>query len=288
MDWLVTSADSCIETLAYLTAFAVVFGILVAVMPCNRGMYWWKDLRAAATDLLYWFVVPLCLRIIQTMLLAVGIAFLFGGNSPGFSFIQELPLWQQVLAVVVIQDVLLYWIHRIFHTRLGWSFHAVHHSPTVLDWLSASRFHIVNDVCAFVLADLVVQLLGFSPAALVALAPFNMIYSSMVHANLNWTFGPLRYVFASPVFHRWHHTVEGEGLDKNFASTFPILDVIFGTFYMPVGQLPEHYGNGDHEFPTDFWGQFIYPLTFTSLLPQPQAASRPQEDRSTAMMGSER
>ena len=26
------------------------------------------------------------------------------------------------------------------------------------------------------------------------------------------------YVLASPVFHRWHHTSEAEGLDQNFAA----------------------------------------------------------------------
>jgi WD40 repeat protein len=86
------------------------------------------------------------------------------------------------------------------------------------------------------------------------------VHSTMVHANLNWTFGPLRYVFASPVFHRWHHTTLREGLNKNFASTFPFLDVIFGTFYMPLGKLPAEFGNGEAGFPEDFWGQFIQPF----------------------------
>jgi sterol desaturase/sphingolipid hydroxylase (fatty acid hydroxylase superfamily) len=87
-----------------------------------------------------------------------------------------------------------------------------------------------------------------------------VVYSTMVHANLNWTFGPLRFVFASPVFHRWHHSAEESGNNKNFASTFPMLDVIFGTFHMPPGQLPEHFGNGEDDFPEDFWGQFLYPF----------------------------
>jgi WD40 repeat protein len=62
------------------------------------------------------------------------------------------------------------------------------------------------------------------------------------------------------VFHRWHHTQQEEGLDKNFASTFPFLDVIFGTFYMPAGKLPEQFGNGDPDFPEGFWGQFLHPF----------------------------
>ena len=68
---------------------------------------------------------------------------------------------------------MLYWIHRGFHTRLAWKFHAVHHSPKVLDWLSSARFHLLNTLLEFTLVDVVVLLLGFSPAALVAAGPFN-------------------------------------------------------------------------------------------------------------------
>src|SRR5262249_14153315 len=121
----------------------------------------------------------------------------------------------------------------------------------------------------FGLADVAVLLLGFSPATLVVLSPFNLIYSAMVHANLNWTFGPLRHVFASPVFHRWHHTSQAEGLDKNFAPTFPFLDVLFGTFYMPSGQLPEQFGTGEPDFPRGFWGQFFHPFRNTDPAPAP-------------------
>jgi sterol desaturase/sphingolipid hydroxylase (fatty acid hydroxylase superfamily) len=264
MDWIVIIGDSCLETLAWLAALAAAFAVLVRLMPCNRGMFWWKDLRAAGTDLLYWFVTPLFVRVCRTFLLAAGIAFLFAGQPPGFTLVRGLPIWQQCVAILLLQDVMLYWIHRGFHTRAAWSFHAIHHSPTVVDWLSASRNHLVNNLLSFILADIVVQLLGFSPVALVLLAPFNILYSSMVHANLNWTFGPLRYVFASPVFHRWHHTTEAEGIDKNFAPTFPVLDLIFGTFYMPAGKLPEQFGNGETDFPEDFWGQLIHPLRGSS------------------------
>src|SRR5262249_30146883 len=154
-----------------------------------------------------------------------------------------LPIWLQCILIVLGQDVMLYWLHRAFHSPVGWRFHAVHHSPKVLDWLSASRFHVVNYLFYVFLADVAVLLAGFSSQALLALVPFNIIYSAMVHANLNWTFGPLRFLFASPVFHRWHHT--NEACDKNFAATFPLIDVVFGTFYMPAGKAPENFGNGD-------------------------------------------
>jgi sterol desaturase/sphingolipid hydroxylase (fatty acid hydroxylase superfamily) len=82
-----------------------------------------------------------------------------------------------------------------------------------------------------------------------------------VHANLDWTLGPLKYVIAGPVFHRWHHTAADRGGEKNFAATFPILDVIFGTFYMPEGELPDNYGIADRTFPTSFTGQLAHPFT---------------------------
>ena len=39
-----------------------------------------------------------------------------------------------------------------------------------------------------------------------AYAPFLTFYAIFVHASVNWDFGPLRYVVATPVFHRWHHS----------------------------------------------------------------------------------
>lgn len=260
MDWIVNIGDFWVETLAWLLGLTVGFGILARLMPCNPGMYWWKDLRAAATDFIYWFLVPLFLRLARMALLWAGIRLLFGGRDAQLLPVRNLPVWLQCVAILLLQDVILYAMHRLFHTRLAWKFHAIHHSPTVLDWMSTARFHPINNLLAFTLADVVVLLLGFAPAALVILTPFNLIYSAMTHANLNWTFGPLRYVFASPVFHRWHHTTEQEGLNKNFASTFPFLDLLCGSFYMPPRRLPVQFGNGEPDFPDDFWGQLLHPF----------------------------
>jgi sterol desaturase/sphingolipid hydroxylase (fatty acid hydroxylase superfamily) len=274
MSWLVMIGDFWLNRLAWLAGFAVAFGILARLMPCNPGMYWWKNLRAAGVDVLYWFVVPLFLRIGFQLLLLGGLLLFFDGNDPDCLPVKGWPLWLQGVAILLVQDVMLYWIHRLFHTSLAWKFHAVHHSPKVLDWMSAARFHPINNLLAFGLVDVAALLLGFSPMALFALAPFNIIYSAMVHANLNWTFGPLRYLFASPVFHRWHHTSPEEGGDKNFASTFPFLDVIFGTFYMPAGTLPQEFGNEDDVFPEGFWGQIIYPFRRGQAPPLPAPLPR--------------
>ena len=94
---------------------------------------------------------------------------------------------------------------------------------------------------------------------MISLAPFDAITAAFVHANLNWTLGPLKYIVATPVFHRWHHTHTDQGGDMNFGSTFAIWDLLFGTYYMPEGQLPEVYGTDD-PFPEDWASQMIVPF----------------------------
>lgn len=271
MDELLAFGETSLRTLGWLVCLGATLGLLGRLAPCNPGMYWWTDLRAVAADLVYWFIVPVFTRFGRLVLLILGVALLFGGRDPDLLPVRQRPLWLQCAAILVLQDVLLYWLHRAFHTRPAWRFHAIHHSPVVLDWMSSGRNHPINTLLSVSLADVAVLLLGFAPEAIFALAPFQVAYSAFVHANLNWTFGPFRYVLASPVFHRWHHTTRAEGLDTNFAPTFPLLDVLFGTFHMPPGRLPEEYGSGDPALPMGFWGQLLYPFRGRAVSPAPES-----------------
>jgi sterol desaturase/sphingolipid hydroxylase (fatty acid hydroxylase superfamily) len=159
------------------------------------------------------------------------------------------------------EDIILYWTHRWFHGATMWKYHAVHHSSEELEWISAARFHPVNLFLGSVFADVVMLGAGISPNIFVVLGPLTIAHSAFVHANLDWTLGPFKYVIATPVFHRWHHTAADRGGEKNFAATFPVLDILFGTFYMPAGELPDHYGIAEREYPTSFPGQLARPFT---------------------------
>jgi sterol desaturase/sphingolipid hydroxylase (fatty acid hydroxylase superfamily) len=66
-------------------------------------------------------------------------------------------------------------------------------------------------------------------------------------------------VVASPRFHRWHHTSEQEGLDRNFAGLFPWLDALFGTLYMTKDEVPRQFGVVGESIPTGLWRQLLYP-----------------------------
>jgi sterol desaturase/sphingolipid hydroxylase (fatty acid hydroxylase superfamily) len=249
-------------------ALGIVFAVLTHWTACNPGHPWWRK-REIVTDICYWFLIPLAARFVRIGLMVMGAAMLFGIHGSdalnefydnGFGPLAQMPLWLQAITFVVVSDFLTYWIHRGFHGVALWKYHAVHHSSEDLDWISAARFHPVNIFLGTVLVDVGLLLAGISPNIMLWVGPFTTATSAMVHANLNWTFGPFKYVLASPVFHRWHHTAADRGGSSNFAGTFPIWDLMFGTFYMPEHELPDAYGIDDQQFPEGFAGQMWYPF----------------------------
>lgn len=224
--------------------------------------------RGYTVDMAYWLLGPVVYGFLAGLLIAVGLIVLEQGDAEviltisreGRKGVATLPLWLQILLILLLSDIIQYWLHRGFHGSSLWKYHAVHHSSTELDWLSATRFHPVNHIISFTLVLVLMILLGFSPLAFLVLAPFNVIYSAFVHANLNWSLGPLKYVVATPVFHRWHHTLAHEAQGRNFAPTFPFLDILFGTFYMPREKQPQHFGIAPDNMPETLWGQLMYPF----------------------------
>jgi sterol desaturase/sphingolipid hydroxylase (fatty acid hydroxylase superfamily) len=172
----------------------------------------------------------------------------------------------QLLGLLFARDCLIYLRHRIFHLRPVWAFHSIHHSSEEVNWLSAVRFHPAENMIEALgetLLFLGCQLIGFHPAVLSAGAITIAFYNLFEHSNLRWTFGPLRYVFVSPVFHRWHHSDAPEAQDKNFAAMFSCIDLALGTFYMPMHAIPETTGLSTEEkgvHPRSFFGQLLYPL----------------------------
>lgn len=254
----------------FLYAFmAIIFAVLVRNNECNRGLRYWQK-GNVVVDLCYWFIVPIFSKYLKIGLLVIAAQHLFGLTTAaeqnayfehGYGMFSHLPVLAQALLILIFSDIVLYWMHRSFHGARLWKFHAIHHSSKDLDWPSAVRFHPINSWTTFMIVDICMVLVGFAPEAFIWLVPFNVFYSSYVHANLNWKMGWLGYVLASPVFHRWHHTSPKEGGNKNFAPTFPVLDMIFGTYYMPKDRLPEVYGVDDPDFPiNDFVAQLFYPF----------------------------
>jgi len=175
--------------------------------------------------------------------------------------VSNLPLPLQFGLLLVVADFIGYWSHRLFHfdPRL-WRIHAVHHSSRQVDWLAAVRVHPFNDVITNVVQALPLLLIGFDFQAFGGYVALLTIFAIFLHSNVPWSYGKFRYVVASPVFHRWHHTTEKEGIDKNFAGFFPLWDLVFRTYYMPEGRQPMEFGVLGEPIPDGSWRQLLYPL----------------------------
>jgi sterol desaturase/sphingolipid hydroxylase (fatty acid hydroxylase superfamily) len=243
----------------------LAFGALARISPCNPGQRAFVS-RDLVDNALYWFLGVLCFGGLAELYIHMGAGLAFGPRAAamttavlsGYGAAARLPLWAQGLAVIVAMDFVQYWLHRLFHGRTLWPFHAIHHSAEDLDWTTTYRIHPVNLAIYSAGALALVRLIGFAPAAFLIISPFNLVIGPLVHANLNWTFGPFRYVLASPVYHRWHHVKDPAVHNRNFAPTFPVWDLMFGTFYMPKGVLPADYGV--EGVPSHFLAQLIYPF----------------------------
>jgi len=177
----------------------------------------------------------------------------------------SLPHWVQVPLLVIGGDFIGYWVHRWFHARSLWRFHAIHHMAEDVTWATYARVHPINDIIIRVSQGLPFIMLGFSPAVLAPYVPLLVAYGILQHADLPWDFGRFRSVLASPAFHRWHHTKQDAGLDKNFAGLLPLWDLAFGTYYMPLGKLPQDFGIRDETPPSSIVGQVLYPFRTSRL-----------------------
>ncbi|MCC6385833.1 MAG: sterol desaturase family protein [Dehalococcoidia bacterium] len=256
---------------AVLAVLSVVFGVLEWLWPSVRGQR--RRRPGLGTDIAWWFWDPLVnktISFIGVVAVVVPIALVLTAGMEGDTLKAKLearetwlsaqPLWLQSLQLLVLFDVLGYWSHRAFHrVEMLWRYHAVHHSSRELDWLSAVRVHPVNELGTRVVQSVPVVVLGYDTSLVAAFVPLLAFYAIGLHANLRWNFGWFKYVIASPVFHRWHHTTELEGLDRNFAGMFPVLDVVFGTLYFPKDRQPLEFGILGDLVPDNLLRQIAYP-----------------------------
>jgi sterol desaturase/sphingolipid hydroxylase (fatty acid hydroxylase superfamily) len=275
-------APTLLAVLLGLAVLGIAFAALERLAGRRAQPPWWRR-PGTGTDLAWWFATPLVARtasgiavalVLAAFVLATGgsiagaRAELAAGRFPDVSpfgiggVVRAWPLGAQLLAGLFVADLSGYATHRLFHRRPLWAFHAVHHSSVRLDWLSSVRLHPVNDVVARALQAVPVLLLGFDPVVFAAVAPFATLYALLLHANVRWTFGPLRHVIASPMFHRWHHAADAEGRDRNFAGVFAFLDVAFGTYHLPAGE-PKALGVAGDPVPPGFLGQWLHPFRRT-------------------------
>jgi len=246
--------------LGSLLFLIVVFRPLETLFPARKEQRffrpaWWLDLCFFAGQYLLWSG------------LVLGALLTFRGWLDGIvphtfrASVAAQPWWLQVLEVLVLSDLLIYWGHRLQH-RVGflWRFLKVHHSAEHLDWLAAHREHPLDTIYTVGLINLPAFVLGFPLSTLAGFIAFRGLWAIYIHSNVRLPIGPLRALIGAPELHHWHHDRDRDA--GNYANISPLMDILFGTYRCP-----------DHE-PAAFGITEPSPRTYLGHLLGPLMASR--------------
>ena len=266
--FLLLALRACLWLALMVAIFAPLESIF-AVRPARRFHKDW------ATNLGWYFansLVPIFLLGPPSALIAIAVHAVLPASVTGAA--ASLPLWAKMVLAMIVGEVGFYWGHRWSHEiPLLWRFHAVHHSAETIDFLVNTRAHPVDMVftrlCGLTLlyATGLASPVGPNPGLVPAIVLFvGSAWSFFIHANLRWRLGPFEEVLSSPAFHHWHHTFE-DHKDHNYSSMLPIMDRVFGTFYLPR-EWPAAYGTAT-PMPDSLTGQLLEPFAPT---PKPRAA----------------
>jgi sterol desaturase/sphingolipid hydroxylase (fatty acid hydroxylase superfamily) len=261
---LQTFLISILRICLWLTILVMIFVPLERLFAAHPQKVWRKGF---GVDLGYYFLsslLPAVLLSVPVSLLAWAVHRLVPG--PVLVGTAGLPLWARVLIGLVAGEIGYYWGHRWSHEiPYLWRFHSIHHSAEHVDFLVNTRAHPVDMVFSRFCGLVPIYVLGLGgplgPAGSVVPILATLIgtlWGFFIHANLRWRFGPLEWLISTPAFHHWHHTLNGP-INRNYSSTLPWLDWIFGTHYLPKNEWPAAYGI-DEKLPDSLPGQLAHPL----------------------------
>jgi len=182
--------------------------------------------------------------------------------------IRALPFVVELLVLILVADLVQYWLHRAYHqVPLLWRFHAIHHSIEHMDWLAGSRMHMVEVLITRTLVLAPIVVLGFDKAVIDAYIVLVGFQAVLNHSNVSVPLGPLARLIVTPNFHHWHHSQDRVALDRNFAAHFTFLDTVFGTAVISERAWPDRYGVKDDYVPKGVVAQTLFPFTWNGRRP---------------------
>jgi sterol desaturase/sphingolipid hydroxylase (fatty acid hydroxylase superfamily) len=236
IDWYLSHTGAKFILIAYTSflAFELIFG---RKERATRKDVAFNYVYLISVLTVYIFLRPFCSS------LANDAAKLLGGPYLDLSFHANGRPWWNLsagLLFIFIFDFFYYWHHRLQHkSSLFWSTHKLHHSDENMGITTAYKHHWTDDAARTVTILFPLGLLfKLEP---VTLFWVNYLFASQglfSHMNLNWRFGVLNRFVTTPDLHRMHHSKLPEHRDKNFASFFPLFDLLFGTYLAPCEVTP--------------------------------------------------
>jgi sterol desaturase/sphingolipid hydroxylase (fatty acid hydroxylase superfamily) len=238
--------------LSTLLGIAIIFVPLERLMPLRRNQRLFRS--EWGQDFLHFFLGGIATILLVELTLAPLPA--FRRASP--LSVRHLPGWLQFIIFEASWTLLGYWVHRLLHVSPQlWKLHSIHESSREIDWLSAFRLHWLEPVIFQVLTIAPLLVFQIQSPRTRAYTIYAYLTSHIHHANVALPVGPLKYIFPTPQFHRWHHARDTGRPNCNFGQ-YPFWDFLFGTLYLPDAQ-PERYGDAD-DIPTDVLAQQAYPF----------------------------
>ena len=243
-----------------LIAAGLMFAPIERFWPHNRDQRLFRS--EWREDLFYYLISSMLVQIFTYLALAP--SSIINANTVSLGGLRAAiggqPWVLQFVEAMLLTDFVQYWFHRAFHrVPFLWGFHAVHHSAKAMDWLAGARMHFVEIILLRSVTSLPLLTFGFEPSVMQAYVALVYIYSGLVHANLKGDFDRFGHVMVTPRFHHWHHGIEKEAVDVNFAIHFPLWDKLFGTFHLPAGRWPQGYGIPE-KMPQGYLKQLAYPF----------------------------
>ncbi len=190
----------------------------------------------------------------------------FGIQMSSFTIVDlsNWPVWLQLVVFFVVLDFVQWVTHILLHKfDFLWQFHKVHHSVLEMGFAAHLRYHWMENILYKPLKTLGVMLLGgFEPEMAFTVHFFAITIGHFNHANINITWGPLKYLFNNPVMHLWHHAryiPKERTYGVNFGISLSLWDYLFKTNYIPKNDGEIELGFEEVEkFPQTFAGQVTY------------------------------
>src|SRR5579863_924298 len=263
---LISFAQDLVRLSVWLVLLLMVFVPLERIFGNHSQKVFRRSLGA---DVFYYFLNGILPKLLLTLSMTVFVAGLHRLVPLAFyTAMGALPVWLRLAGALVVNEIGGYWGHRCSHEiPFLWRFHVIHHSAEEIDWLVTVKSHpfdmFFTRFCATVplyvlgLAQPLGNRVDYVPAVITVVT---MYWAYFIHANLKCRFGWLEWLVSTPGFHHWHHTNDGpDVINKNYAATFPWVDKIFGTLYLPR-EWPSKYGS-DTPVASGLAGQLFDPLT---------------------------
>ena len=230
-------AQPALSTLVLLCMTGTVFGLLAVVT--KRRAFGDAVVRSRSE-----FITNLGLTIINSILLVPLFVFPEGALRSAIGSPNVLATsWNSIpdplifAAAVLVFDFVVYWRHRLEHTRFFWPFHATHHADTAMHWLSVLRKHPVSKLLSVSVDIALLLLLGVPEWAIGLAGIVRGWWGFFIHADVPWTLGVFGHVLIAPAAHRLHHIRDEALMGSNYGNTVTLWDKMFGTYVDPSQYL---------------------------------------------------